>query len=294
MEQFLHVLLHTLLDTLYIFIFILVIYFLLSFIEGKIAKKIEKNSKFSPILGSLVGLVPQCGFSIVGADLYKKKYISIGTLIAIFVSCSDEAIPIILSSPSKIYMIIPLLLIKFISAISFGYLIDLLFKGNKNLIEKKHHEDKLIHTGCCHHEIEENEKEGFVKKHLIHPLLHTLKITLYVFIINLVFALLIEYIGQNTIKDFLNKNVYLTPILASIVGLIPNCASSVIISELFVANSLSFGATISGLICNAGLGLVYLFKDKKDIKNNFLIISLLMFISLFIGYLTLLIEINLF
>lgn len=293
MEDILHVLLHAFLDTLQIFALILLIYFMLSFVEGKIAKKIQKNSKFSPLIGSSIGLIPQCGFSIVAADLYKKKVISIGTLIAVFVSCSDEALPIILSNPAKIYIIIPLLVIKFISAIAFGYLIDFIFKGTKNLKKEHHHEEKLIHKGCCHHEIEE-VNESFAKKHLLHPLLHSLKISGYILIINVTFALLIHFVGENSIKVFLNNNIYLSPLLASLVGLIPNCASSVIITELFLSESLSFGATISGLVCNAGLGLIYLFKDKNNIKNSFLITGLLVSISLVVGYLTLLIELAIF
>lgn len=290
MEEILHALLHAFIDTLKIFAFILIIYFILSFIEGKIAKKFQKSSKFSPIIGASVGLIPQCGFSIVAADFYKKKYISIGTLIAVFIACSDEALPIILSNPNKFYMIFPLLLIKFVSAISFGYIIDLLFKGKTNLVKKhNHYEESLIHKGCCHHEIEEHA-EGFIKKHIVHPLLHSLKISAYVLVINIVFALLIEFIGENSIKIFLNNNIYVTPLLSGLVGLIPNCASSVIISELYVVESLSFGAAISGLICNAGLGLVYLFKDKNNFKNSLLITILLFIISLIVGYLTLFIE----
>ena len=142
---------------------------------------------------------------------------------------------------------------------------------------------------CCFHH---NHFQSKIKEHLVHPLIHSLKISLYVFIVNIAFALLIYYIKEDNIKAFINNNIYLTPLLSSIVGLIPTCASSIIITELFVSKALTFGATISGLICNAGLGLIYLFKKKENFKNNLLIVSLLFTISLIVGYAILFIEIN--
>jgi len=292
LDKILDALLDASIDTLKVFVIIFILYFAISFIEATIANKLSKYSKSSPIIGASVGLIPQCGFSVVASDLYKKKYISLGTLLAVFISCSDEALPIILSHGDKILSIIPLLLIKFLVAVGFGYLIDLLLKGKEEILERHHCDDDkmFIHKGCCHHEIEEDENEPFVKKHLIHPLLHSLKIILYVLIINIIFSVLVAFIGEETIKNFLNANVYVTPLLSAIIGLIPNCASSVIISELYVENGLTFAATISGLICNAGLGLVYLYKDKTAIKKNIIITSILFTIALLVGYITLFIE----
>ena len=266
---------HALIDTAKVFIVVLLIYFGLSFIEGKIAKKFQKSSKYSPIIGAAIGLIPQCGFSIVASDLYKKKHISVGTLLAVFIACSDEALPILLSSSDKILSVIPLFAAKFVLAISFGYLIDLILKRRTIIIKKHNHENTFIHKGCCHHEIEEHEEESFVKKHLVHPLLHTLKICAYVLVVNIIFELLIYYVGEANIKEFLNNNVYLTPLLSGLVGLIPNCASSVIISDLYVSDILTFSATLAGLISNAGLGLVFLFKDiyQNNILRTFFSLS---------------------
>lgn len=287
-----HCIEHALIDTAKVFIVVLLIYFGLSFIEGKIAKKFQKSSKYSPIIGAAIGLIPQCGFSIVASDLYKKKHISVGTLLAVFIACSDEALPILLSSSDKILSVIPLFAAKFVLAISFGYLIDLVLKRRTIIIKKHNHENTFIHKGCCHHEIEEHEEESFVKKHLVHPLLHTLKICAYVLVVNIIFELLIYYVGETNIKEFLNNNIYLTPLLSGLVGLIPNCASSVIISDLYVSDILTFSATLAGLISNAGLGLVFLFKDKKNIKKSILITLTLLSIAIISGYLSLLIELS--
>ena len=290
MEEILEVLLDAFLDTLKVFAIVLVVYFVLSFIESKIANKITKKSKVPPILGGLVGLIPECGFSVVAADMYKKRYITMGTLLAVFIACSDEALPIMLSNFDKIVMVLPLLAIKFTVAIIVGYFVDFIIFRHQ-LIKEKHEHNQFIHTGCCHHEIEqEDNKQSFLKSHVVHPLVHTLKITLYVFIINILFGFVIYFIGENAIKQFLDNNVYLTPLLSSLVGLIPNCASSVIITQLYLSNSLSFAATISGLICNAGLGLIFLFKEKKLIKDNLIITLLLVSTSLIFGYIILFIE----
>lgn len=275
-------------DTIITFLVIFILYVLISFIETKLTSKFKKSAKYSPIIGAGIGLIPQCGFSIVASDLYLKNYISMGTLIAIFISCSDEALPILLASPSSMIMCIPLLLTKFVVASVFGYLIDFIFKKPKLIINTNNEEIEKNDYCCFHH----NHFQSKIKEHLVHPLIHSLKISLYVLIVNIAFALIIYYIKEDNIKAFINNNIYLTPFLSSIVGLIPTCASSIIITELFVSKALSFGATISGLICNAGLGLIYLFKKKENFKNNLLIVSLLFAISLIVGYIILFIEIH--
>lgn len=292
-QEYLHEISHAFIDTFIVFIVILIIYFVLSFFESKLANKINKSNKFSPIIGASVGLIPQCGFSIVASDMYRKNYITIGTLIAVFISTSDEAIPILLASPDKLLSILPLITIKFIIALFFGYLIDFILNKKTILATKHNHEEEnTIHKGCCNHHIEHDKKESFVKAHIIHPLLHSLKVSAYVLVINVVFSTLIYFIGEQTIMNFLDNNIFLTPLLSSLIGLIPNCASSVIITQLYVSNTLTFSATISGLICNAGLGLVYLFKDKSKIKNSLFITSLLLLISLLVGYISLFIELS--
>ena len=284
-----HTFIHAILDTINVFIVIFIIYILLSFVEDKLTQKIEKNNKYSPIIGASIGLIPQCGFSVVSADLYRKDKISIGTLLAVFISCSDEALPILLSNANKIVSIIPMFILKFVIAIAFGYLIDLFIKRKKLLIFQRNKTSfsiKDAYLGNYKNKI----KQTPINKHLTIPLLHSLKICIYVLIINLVFGLLIHYIGEDNIKQFLNSNIYITPLLATLIGLIPNCASSIIIAELYLVGSLPFAATLAGLMCNAGLGLIFLFKDKSKIKDSLKVSGLLVFISLFTGYITLIIE----
>lgn len=277
----LHVLEHTLIDSLNVFILVFILYVILNFVEEYINKKLSTNTKLSPLFGALIGLVPQCGISVVASDLYIKRRITIGTLMAVFLACNDEAIFILLAS-DKALVVIPLILIKLLIGFLFGFFIDLFFTKK---IKTKTEEE--IHIECCHHHVKSKSK--FMNKFL-HILLHSLEIFAYVFVVNFIFGLIFHFVGENTLILFLEKNKYLSPIFAIIVGLIPNCASSIVISELFIINGISFGALLAGLSVNAGLGLIYLFKDNKNLKNNCLILLILILLSVIIGYVTCLIN----
>ena len=280
------VILDSLLDSLKVLVFVFVFNVIFSFIESYFSKKLSHKSKLNPLTGSLFGLIPQCGVSVISADLYAKDHLTLGTIIAIFITCSDEAIPIILSNSETALSVIPLILIKLFIGLAVGFLVDFI---NKKSIEHVHdhhnhceHEEE-IQIGCCHHEIN-NEKERKVKKHLLHPILHSLKLFLYIFVINFIFGTIIYLVGEQTFVSFLQNNKYFTPLYATIIGLIPNCASSVIVTNLYINGSISFGATLAGLIVNAGLGLVVLLKNKKMIKKTIVIMTILVLTALVSGY----------
>ena len=287
-EHALHILTHSVIDSLIVFAVVFAIYVLLSFVEVKIAKVISKDSKLSPLFGSLFGLIPQCGVSVVASDLYLKKHITMGTIVAIFLSCSDEAIPLLLGSASeKALAVIPLMIIKFVVGFITGFVIDMIVRDKNEVhehLEHCHHEEE-VHIGCCHHHIDD-EKEDHLHKNFIHPLVHSLKILAYVFVINLIFGYTIGFIGEENIQNFLQANRYLAPLFATLIGVIPNCASSVIITELYVMEGISFGACLGGLLMNSGLGLVYLLKNKHNFKNTMVIIAICFGVSILVSYLT--------
>ncbi|MCH3910002.1 MAG: arsenic efflux protein [Bacilli bacterium] len=289
MQQIGEIALDSLLDSLKILAFAFVLYVILSFFEGKIASLLEKNKRWAPFFGSLAGAIPQCGISVVGADLYTKRHISMGTLVAIFVACSDEALPIFFQdfSNNKWYMVFPMLLVKIVGGFVFGYLVDMINTKDDKEVEE-HLENcegkSQSHIGCCGHEIE-GKDEGPWHEHLIHPLVHSLKIFVYAFVISFAFGCLIEMvIGEENLQNFMEANRYLSPLYAVLVGLIPNCASSVIISELYLKGALPFGAMVAGLAVNAGLGPLYLFKNKKTLKEAFIIMVILIVAGLSLGY----------
>ena len=279
----LDIFLDSLKDSALVFAFVFAIHILLSFFENRLANFLVKHRKLAPLFGSLFGLVPQCGTSVMGADLYIKRYITIGTLVAIFLSCSDEAFIAILTSgkPDKMLMVLPLIGVKFILGFAFGLLADLLFR-KQEIKENEHVEEE---HECHAHHVENNP----VHKHLVHPLLHSLEIFGYVFAINFILGLIIGFVGQDNFSNFIQTNKYLSPLFASIIGLIPNCASSLLLSELFIEGNLSFGALLGGLLVNAGLGMMVLLKNRRSAKNIWFIILVCFLVAVSAGYITCLI-----
>jgi hypothetical protein len=280
--------LDTLADSGEIFLVSFLIYVLLSFFEAKLAALLEKKKRYAPFFGSLAGAVPQCGISVVGADLYAKDHITIGTLLAIFIACSDEAVPILLGDFSgKWYMTFPLIAIKIVGGGFFGFLVDAFAKKDAAMVSR-HLEscegEETIHRGCCGHEIEEGGQETPLHEHLIHPLEHSAKIFVYVYVISFLFGSLVYWIGEANLAAFIQANFWLSPVFAGIVGLIPNCASSVLLADLYNAGGIPFGALVAGLAVNAGLGPLYLFRAKGAKKKALLIEIMLIVCGLLLGY----------
>lgn len=268
------------LDTLKVLPFLLVIYILIEFLEQRTT--FARNHKIlqgnlAPLIGSATGLVPQCGFSVMAAKLYDKGLIRTGTLLAVFLATSDEAFIILLSSGTSAAAIMPLVVIKLIVGVGVGYLVNFIL-SNEKLSETV--ED--IHAYSCGRE---HEGKSDIKVFLIDPLIHTLKIALYLLIVNLVFGFVIDAVGEQEIADYMKMigGAYFQPFITSLVGLIPNCASSAIITGTYINHGIMFGSCAAGLCANAGLGLVVLFKNTKKIKRNILFILTLYLISSAVG-----------
>lgn len=273
------VLLDALKDSALVLAFVFLFHVLLSFIEDKLSNFLTKNHKLSPLFGSLFGIIPQCGTSVLAADLYIQKYISIGTLAAVFLSCSDEALIVLLTHPSeKTIMVLPLIASKFVIGFLIGFILDFVFK-KQEIVE---HQEELKDVTCEPHHHHDHVK---LHKHLLHPLIHSLEIFAFVFVINVGLGLLIAYVGEENFANFMVSNKYLSPLFTSIIGMIPNCVSSVLISELYISSSLSFGALLAGLLMNAGLGMMVLLKNKATIKSTLLILAICFVTSIVFGYL---------
>lgn len=281
------VLLEALLDSVKVLPFLLIAYIIIEIVERYASAKMQKalSGKSAPLFGSLFGLVPQCGFSVVATDMFSKRMITMGTLIAVYIATSDEAIPLMLANPESAKMLLPLLIIKFVFAVVVGYMLDLILRNK--ILNKEDITEKLedSHTGCCNHEI---EKRFDWKDLILHPVLHSLKIFVYILIFNIIFGLLIMWVTEEALIGFLQSSSIFAPFVAGLIGLIPNCASSVILTELFIMNGIGFGALVTGLCVNAGLAMVFLFKYNKNQKQNIFIVSLLYTLSVALGYIVML------
>ena len=257
-----------LIDSFKVFIICLIFFILVELITNNIKFKFDKNSKLSPIVGASFGIIPQCGSSVFLSEKFIARKITIGTLIACFIACSDESIPILLSSSERL-MVIPLILVKFIFGFTVGYTVDFFYKGGDEALEFD------VDSCNCHNNLE---------RYLVHPLVHSLKILGFVFVINMIFGGIIYLVGEDSFKDFLNTNRALTPLFSVIIGIIPNCSSSVIITQMFISNAIPFAALVAGLSMNAGLGIIYILKSKNTRKDATIIFVILILSSLLIGY----------
>ncbi len=300
MHDYWHVILESLTDTAKILPLLFVVYYLIELVEFKSAGKLQNSKllkgKASPVAGAVVGCVPQCGFSVVSTDLFSKGSLSVGALIAVYIATSDEAIPLMIANPKSIGWMMLLIGVKVLFAILIGYLSIVLFKlifKNEEVKahqEEKHHNDsnkhdnheedqEVVHGGCCKHNVETKSFDW------LHPLLHCLKISAFILIINVLFGMITHiWVGEERLISLLQTGKYIQPIISVLIGLIPNCVSSVVLTELFLLNGLSFGALVAGLCVNAGLGFVMLLKQNKNWKINLFVITMLVVPSLTLGY----------
>lgn len=244
------------------------------FWANKIKGFLKASKNLGPFVGSLAASIPQCGFSIVASTLYTKKFITRGTIIAVYLATSDEAIPVLLMYPKYLKYILPLILIKLIIAIPVGYLVDFLL-AEEDKIESIQEEENI--EGCCRHEIVMHKKRDF----LIHPVKHTINIFLFILVLTLILNYILNIFN---IENFSGNGIYwYLPLITSILGLIPNCAISVGLVLLFIKGAISFGALISGLMTNGGIGLLVLLKNNKNKKDTILILTLLIIVGFIVG-----------
>ncbi len=263
----------TLLDSAKLIPFLFLSFLIIETIEHKLNKKlreaISKAGKLGPLVGSLVGIIPQCGFGVLATNLYITRIISLGTLIAVYLSTSDEMLPILIANNGSFNEILLIIGIKFIVGCLFGYIIDLMIHKKKE-IECSICEDE--HCGCEH-------EHSLLKASLIHTLKTLVYILLITFIINLAF----NYLGNHYLSKLLLKDSLLAPFLASLIGLIPTCGASILITELYLNGAISLGSTIAGLLTGSGVAILVLFKSNKDKKDNFKILGLLYGIGVLVG-----------
>ena len=273
----LDVILDTLIDSIKLLPFLFITYLLMEYIEHKMKHKsketIQKSGKWGPFFGSLLGIFPQCGFSVSATNLYAGRVITLGTLIAVYLSTSDEMLPIFISEAVSPIIILKILAIKLVIGMIAGFIIDLVINVlTKNKI--KENIEQVCEEEHCHC------NENGILKSSIH---HTLNIFIYIIIISFIINTIVHFIGEEAIANLLLNKPIIGPLVSALIGLIPNCAASVIITNMYLQKVISFGSMMAGLLTGAGIGLAVLFKTNNEIKENIKIVVLLYSIGVIVG-----------
>lgn len=276
-----HSLIHSFIDSIKIMPFIFLLYLLIEYLEHKnntnLSHRLMGGRKRGAVYGAVLGSIPQCGFSVIAADLYSKRAITLGTLIAIFVATSDEAIPIILTEPGQWHLIIYVIGIKILIAVFCGLVIDLVYSSHEKEVDDhschRHDHHDHFHGNC------ESCEGGFVPA----ALRHTVKIFVFIFVVTFLLNIMIETVGEEQMAAYMLKDTFVQPFIAALIGLIPNCAASVMLTESYLSGAITFGSLISGLSTGAGVGILLLFKRNKNLKQNLLIVIILYLIGVISG-----------
>lgn len=261
-------------DSVHLIPFLFIVFLIIEVLEYYYAEKINsalKNTgKFGVLIGAVSAIFPQCGFSVIASGLYAKRIITIGTLIAVYLATSDETIPILLATPEKAHLIIPIVGIKLFIAILMGYFVD--WVNRKKSLPCN--TEVQIEEGCCKHDIEHGSKRELI----IHPVMHTINVFGFILAITLILNYVLSHFELTAIWG----GKVIQPVIAAFIGLIPNCAISIGLTMMLIKGTISFGVAMSGLLSNAGLGLLVLLKNN-DFKDSLKVIFILIMISIVSG-----------
>ena len=305
MEHFIEILLHAIEDTLPLLPWILALYVVIQLVEAKVdTRKINNlGTRLGPVVGAATGLIPQCGFSVMAAKFFERKYITVGTLLAIFVATSDEAFILMLGSGEGAVWVLPMLAVKVLVGIGVGYTADgivkLLGKGQVRVempesfdkqpetvhdyFMQQYLEEKEVDTNCtCGRQ---HDGDSPWKNYLLYPILHALRVVAFIFLVNFVLTAIIHSVGEDKFAAFMYGNRFIQPFVACLIGLIPNCASSVVLTEAFLSGAITFGTCAAGLCANAGMGFVVLLRNTRKWKRNLLLIGVCYAVSVLVGLL---------
>lgn len=297
---------HAVKDTLPLLPWILGLYIIIQLLEDKAdLRRVQRlGGKLGPLVGAATGLIPQCGFSVMAAKFFEKKYITLGTLLAIFMATSDEAFILMLGSGEGAVWVLPMLAVKIVVGVSVGYLADwglkLVGRGQvcfempqspenkapetvREYFMLQYLEEKEVDTNCSCGRTHSGDSAW--KNYLLYPLIHTLKVAAFIFLVNFVLTAIIHTVGEETFAAFMNNNRFVQPFIASAIGLIPNCASSVVLTETFLSGAITFGTCAAGLCANAGMGFVVLLRNTRKWKRNLALIGVCYAVSVVIGVL---------
>lgn len=277
--QIAEILVHALKDGVYMLPFLFAAYVVIEYIEQSSSEKMENLmrgfGRYGAIGGALFGCVPQCGFSAAAANFYSNKVITIGTLLAVFLSTSDEAVVILFSCPGQGLTILKLIAVKVVIAALVGFFADLIIKREAQSYKAALH---IKHSRC-------HDDGGGIKTVLVSAVKHTFVMFVLIFIITALLGTMIELLGESRLSQLFVSKSWIQPFISALVGFVPNCASSVLLAQLYANGILDFGALVAGLCTGTGVGIIVLFKENRPIKENFVIMAVMYAVAVIAGIL---------
>lgn len=271
----LELVLDTVIDAVKLLPFLFLTYLAMEYLEHhtgeKTQKMVQRAGKWGPMIGGALGAIPQCGFSAAASNLYAGRVITLGTLISIYLSTSDEMLPIMISSDkADVKLIAVVLLMKVVIGMTAGVVIDFFHHGKQ--VEEGHIHDLCEHEHC------------HCEKGILHSAIHhTAQIFLFILFISFGLNLVLHFMGEDALSGLILNHSIFGPVFAGLVGLIPNCAASVAITQLFLEGVIGIGSMMAGLLVGAGVGLLVLFRMNHDRRENFRIVGLLYVIGVAVG-----------
>lgn len=279
MDMLVHIIEHAIEDTLPLIPFLFVTYLAMEALEHKAGERAEaavrKAGSAGPLVGALLGIVPQCGFSAAAATFYAGRVITVGTLVAVFLSTSDEMVPLFIAAQAPVPTLVAILVAKFAIALVVGFALDAALRRLRRGDDGKLHIHDLCeqeHCSCCeHHSI------------LRSALRHTVQVTLFILLVTALLGGVIELIGEDSFAAFMGESPVLSVVAAAIVGFVPNCAASVAITQLYLEGALGLGALMAGLLSNAGIGLLVLFRTNRPMAKNYQVAGILFAVAVVCG-----------
>lgn len=284
MDVVLHIVSHAVEDTLKLLPFLFVTYLAMEALESRAgdraARAVERAGAAGPVFGGLLGAVPQCGFSAAAATLWSGRVVTAGTLLAVFLSTGDELLPVFLAEGAPLSQLVVVLAVKAVIAIVAGFALDAALRLLHRMGDGHIHVHELCereHCGC------EGEEHGGWLSVVRSALVHTVQVAVFIFLLTLAVGAVVELLGEDAIGSFVASNPVLSVFTAALVGLIPNCAASVVIAELFLQGTLGSAALLAGSLASAGVGLLVLFRTNANLVQNLLLVVALYAIGVVCG-----------
>ncbi|MDM8271455.1 putative manganese transporter [Thermophilibacter provencensis] len=291
MDLLLHVLEHSFFDTLALVPFLFLTYLAMEAIEhsasAHVQAAVERSGKAGPVVGSLLGALPQCGFSAMAATLYAGRVVTAGTLVAVILSTSDEMVPVFLAHQEPVTRMLAIMAVKVVVGVAVGLLVDVALRAWHRAGDGHLHIHELCEREHCHCDDDANDhghEHGHGRWAIVRSaLVHTAQVTFFIFVVTFVFGLIIEYVGQDALGALLANHPVRATFLAALIGLIPNCGASVAVTELYLDGVLATGPMLAGLLASGGVGLLVLWRTNASAGQNAIITAFVYGVAVAVG-----------